>query len=165
MTVLVHHAELCPNNPKLRTFIAWWWHNGPFPIKILRGNATDESQELEYSKGRRKLPDGTWIVVNPKAVVTYALRAADSGHGHSGALDAAPVREVFSNGAVKLIYLGDEDDELVRAEGVRRYDVMADIAEKQFGLKSGRDFKHLVDRPHLQDPEWQSRPLNNGVAP
>jgi hypothetical protein len=151
----VYRPEVCPENPKLRAFTAWWKVNGPFPIKYLRGDTTDAEQRKLYAQGR----------TTPGKVVTNAPTAAKSAHGHSGALDAAPVRELFPNGAVKLIYLGDETDPAVRTEAQRRYEIMADIAETLFGLESGRHFPGLPDRPHLQDPEWVSRPLNEGVAP
>ena len=155
MSRLVHHAELCPENPKLRAFVEWWEVHGPFAIKLLRGNTTDAEQAKLYGQGR-------WL---PGKVVTNAKTAAKSAHGHSGAIDAAPVRALFTNGNVRTIYLGDELEPSVRAEALARYRVMADIAETQFGLKSGRDFPGLADHPHLQDPEWESRPVSPGVAP
>lgn len=150
---LVHHAELCPDNAKLRAFVDWWKLHGPFAIKLLRGDTTDADQAKLYAQGRTL----------PGKVVTHAKTAAQSAHGHEAAIDAAPVRELFSNGNVRLIYLGDESDDGLRTEAERRYNVMADIAEAQFGLESGRNFPGLRDLPHLQDPEWASLPLTQGV--
>lgn len=153
--VLVFYPELCPENPRLQAFVSWWSTSGPFPIKLLRGNTTDAEQLKLYTQGR-------WL---PGRVVTNAKTASASAHGHGGAIDAAPVRELFTNGKVRLIYLGDEEDRAVRAEALRRLNIMADIAEKQFGLESGRNFPGLHDLPHLQDPEWESLPLADGVTP
>lgn len=153
--VLVFYPELCPENPRLRAFVGWWALKGPFPIKLLRGTTTDAEQAKLYGQGR-------WL---PGRIVTNAKTAAQSAHGHAAAIDAAPVRELFANGKVRLVYLGDEAEPAVRNEAVARYGVMADIAESQFGLQSGRNFPGLVDRPHLQDPDWEQLPLAEGVAP
>ena len=152
--VLVHRPEVCPENPKLRAFVAWWEVQGPFAIKLLRGNTTDNEQLKLYGQGR-------WL---PGKVVTNAKTAASSAHGHAAAIDAHPVRELYGNGKVKLIYLGDEPEEAVRAEALARFRAMADIAAQQFGIESGRDFPGLKDFPHLQDPDWKTLPLAPGVA-
>lgn len=146
---LVHHAERCPNNPRLLAFVAWWSEHGPFPITIVRGDTTDAQQWDLYQQGRTK----------PGKVVTNAPSAEKSAHGHSGAFDAHPVRELFASGGVKSIYLGDEDDHVVREEALRRLNAFADLVEEH-GLESGRDFEDLKDLPHAQDPDWESRPLN-----
>lgn len=145
---LVHHAERCPANPKLLAFVKWWSEHGPFPITIVRGNTTDADQWALYQQGRTK----------PGKVVTNAASAGSSAHGHAAAFDAHPVRELYPSGGVKLIYLGDEEDEAVRAEALRLFSIYADLAEKH-GLESGRDFSGLEDWPHVQDPEWESLPL------
>jgi peptidoglycan LD-endopeptidase CwlK len=155
MNTLVFCAEVCPSNQKLLAFVRWWVKHGLFPLKLLCGNRTDAEQAKLYAQGRSA----------PGAVVTYAKRAKHSAHGHSGAIDVTPVRALFSNGRVSLVYLGDEDDVAVRAEALRRFGLMADIAEKQFGLEPGRNFPGLHDLPHIQDPAWRDRPLNKGVAP
>jgi peptidoglycan L-alanyl-D-glutamate endopeptidase CwlK len=151
---LVHHAERCPNNPALQAFVAWWQVNGPFPIVIVYGDRNDKEQAELYAQGRTK----------PGKIVTHALRAKDSAHGHSGAIDCMPVRELYPNGGVKLVYLGDEADPVVRAQGRARLKRYVELV-KQHGLESGDDFPGLHDGPHAQDPEWASRPLNEGVAP
>lgn len=153
--VLVFHPELCPESARLRAFVGWWTAKGPFPIKLLRGNTTDAEQARLYGQGR-------WL---PGTIVTNAKKASQSAHGHGAAIDAAPVREFFSNGKVRRIYLGDETEPAVRSEALARYRTYADIGERQFGLQSGRDFPGLADWPHLQEPEWESLPLVDGVSP
>ena len=152
--VLVYRAEVCPENAKLKALVTWWAASGPFPIKLLRGVTTDAEQLKLYAQGR-------WL---PGNVVTNAKKASSSAHGHSGGLDAHPVRELYANGNVKLIYLGTEADPAVRAEALARFKTYADLAEQRFGLKSGRDFPGLVDWPHLQDPDWETLPLSPGVT-
>ena len=160
---MVKHKERCPPNTKLRAFIDWWDVHGPFAIVILRGTTTDQLQAGEYAKGRKELPDGSWIVVDKEAVVTHALRACDSAHGHAAGLDAHPVRELFPNGNVRLIYLGDEKDPAVRTEALRLFKVYDDLA-RGHGLEAGDTFGTLVDRPHVQDPAWRMLPLAPGVT-
>jgi hypothetical protein len=82
---LVHHAERCPENEKLQAFVAWWQQHGPFPIVITHGNRTDAEQWELYQQGRTK----------PGKIVTHAKSAEESAHGHSGAIDCQPVRELF----------------------------------------------------------------------
>lgn len=154
MSVLVHHPERCPGNPLLAAFVAWWQVHGPFAITITHGNRTDADQRKLYAQGRTV----------PGKVVTHARVAKESAHGHSGAFDALPVREAYASGGVRLVYLGDEADEAVRAEALRRLNIFADLAEAH-GLESGRDFPGLHDLPHVQDPDWETRPVNEGVAP
>lgn len=162
MTTLVHNAHLCPDNAKLKAFVAWWQVNGPFPIKITEGRRDDEAQLERYRKGRSQLANGQWLVVSKKLIISNARWAADSAHGHDAAIDCYPVRELYGTGAVKLIYLGDEEDEKVRAEALRRFEAMDKRAE-EMGLESGRLFP-FPDRPHLQDPAWRALPVAPGVA-
>lgn len=152
--ILVHHAERCPSNEKLLAFVTWWATHGPFPIVLTHGDRTDEEQLALYELGRAR----------PGKVVTHAKRAADSAHGHRSGMDAQPVRALYPNGAPKLVYLGDETDDEVRAEALRLLNIFADLV-KEHGLESGRDFPGLHDLPHAQDPAWKSRPLSKGVAP
>jgi hypothetical protein len=147
--ILVHHAERCPNNPKLRTFIEWWRLHGPFAITIVHGDRTEAEQLKLYAMGRTL----------PGKIVTHARSAAETAHGHSGAIDCQPVRELYPTGGVKSVYLGDEKDPAVRAEALRRLNIYADLVEEH-DLESGRDFPDLHDLPHAQDPDWKSRPLN-----
>lgn len=149
MSALVHHAERCPDNPKLRAFVDWWLEGGPFAITIVHGDRTDAEQLKLYAQGR-------WL---GGKVVTQARAAADSPHGHSGAIDCLPVRELYPSGGVKLVYLGDEEDSAVRSMALSRLNVYADLAI-QHGLESGRAFPGLHDLDHVQDPDWKSRPLN-----
>lgn len=160
----VLHAERCPPNPKLSAFVAWWQAFGPFEIVILRGTTTDALQLQEYRKGRSQLAGGQWIVVDQSKVVTHALHARDSAHGHAAAFDAHPVRELYPNGNVKLIYLGDEPDLESRTEALKRFKVLDDLA-KDYGLETGVDFPGLCDRPHCSDPDWRTLPLAPGVSP
>lgn len=146
--ILVHHSERCPDNQKLKAFVAWWRLYGPFAITITHGDRTEAEQLKLYAQGRTA----------PGKIVTHARTAAESAHGHSGAIDAQPVRELYPAGAVKLVFLGDEEDVHLRAEALRRLNLYADLAE-QHGLESGRNFPGLHDLPHVQDPDWQSRPL------
>lgn len=149
MSVLVHHAERCPPNPLLQAFIAWWQVSGPFPLVVTFGNRTEAEQLKLYAQGRSL----------PGKIVTWARTAAESAHGHSGAIDCQPVRQLNPAGGIALVYLGDESDPEVRAEAQRRLNIYADLGE-QHGLESGRDFPGIHDTPHLQDPAWKSRPLN-----
>jgi hypothetical protein len=160
---LVLHKERCPENAKLRAFVEWWDVDGPFQIVILRGTTTDVLQLNEYRKGRSQLANGQWIVVDKNAVVTHAHRAADSAHGHAAAFDAHPVRALYASGGVRLVYLGDEADEEVRREALKRFRTYDDLA-RGHGLEAGDMFKNLVDRPHVQDPGWRSLPLALGVS-
>lgn len=149
MSPLVFHQERCPDNAKLKAFIAWWAQHGPFPLTIAYGNRSDAEQWELYQLGRTK----------PGKIVTNAKSAAESAHGHSAAIDCYPVREVYGNGMPKLVYMGDEADLVVRSEAKRRFEIYARLG-KDHGLESGLDFPGLHDAPHLQDPDWKSRPLN-----
>lgn len=149
---LVFHVERCPDNPKLRAFIDWWQANGPFPITIAYGNRTDEEQAALYELGRSQ----------PGKVVTNAKTAAESAHGHTGAIDCYPVRELYPNGMPKLAFLGDEADPNVRAQAQRRLSEYARHAEEH-GLVSGANFPGLHDAPHVEDPDWKQRPVGPGV--
>jgi hypothetical protein len=162
MTVLVYNEEACPDNAKLKAWVEWWKVNGPFPIKITEGRRDDEAQLKRFEKGRGKLSSGQWIVVDKKAIITNAMRAFDSAHGHDAAIDCYPVRELYPSGGVKLIYLGDEKDLAVRAEAQKRLDRMAELGIEH-GLESGRSFP-FPDKPHLQDPAWRTLPAAPGVA-
>lgn len=160
----VFHKERCPPNPKLQAFVAWWEAFGPFDLVITRGTTTDELQKGEYRKGRMQLASGQWLVIDKRQIVTNALKAKDSAHGHAAAFDAHPVRELYQNGNVRLIYLGDEPDEPTRTEALRRFAVYDSLAE-QYGLETGKDYTGLNDRPHVADPAWRTLPLAPGVSP
>lgn len=147
MTILVYHPERCPDNVKLQNFVDWWSGQGPFAIVIVCGNRTDGEQRALYAQGRTM----------PGKIVTQARTAAESAHGHSGAIDCLPVRELYSSGGVKLVYTGAELDGAV-AEAIRRLNLMAGLAEES-GLVSGRNFPGLHDIDHIEDPDWKSRPL------
>lgn len=156
----VHHAERCPPNPMCQGFVAWWNANGPFDIVIITGTRDDAEQLVDYAKGRKQLADGSWVVVDQESVVTNAQTAEDSGHGHDAAFDANPVRELFPNGNVKSIYLGDPRRETpdVCAEGVRRLKIYDSLA-KQYGLETGENYPGICDRPHVCDKNWKNLPL------
>jgi hypothetical protein len=161
---LVKHKDRCPRgSAKVVAFIDWWDVEGPFPIVILRGATTDKLQLEEYAKGRKHLADGSWVVVDKAAVVTNALRAADSAHGHAAGIDAHPVREFFDSGGVKSIYLGDEKDPEAREEALRRFATYDELA-REHGLEAGDRFPGLCDRPHVADPAWKTLPLAPGVS-
>lgn len=163
--LLVVHMERAPKTGPVRDFLNWWAASGPFSIVVTSGARTDADQEADYAKGRMKLPDGTWVVSNKAAVVTHALRAADSAHGHvDAAADCHPVREWYLSGLPRLVYTGDEADVATRAEAIRRLDEYDRLAELH-GLETGRHYPGLCDRPHVCDPKWKSLPLNPGVTP
>lgn len=150
----VHHAERCPDNEKLRKFVNWWQVNGPFAIKITRGVTNDLLQEELYAQGRTK----------PGSIVTNAKTAGSSAHGHDGAIDAHPVRELFASGGVKLIWTGSETEPAEKAECDRLFAEYIRLG-KEHGLESGENFPGLRDRPHLQDPNWHALPLTKGATP
>jgi hypothetical protein len=145
--VNVFHVERCPKNPKLQAFVAWWQIHGPFPIVITSGRRTDAEQWELYQQGRMR----------PGKIVTHAASAANSAHGHDGAIDCSPVRDIFPGGGVKTIYVGDEEDGFVRAQAAARLDEYVRLV-KQHGLQSGVDFPGLHDLPHAEDPEWHTLP-------
>jgi len=161
--VLVHNVHLCPDNTKLKAYVERWKVDGPFAIKITEGRRDDPTQLERFKLGRvLKLSTGEWAVVDRKKVISNARYAADSAHGHDAAIDRYPVRELYASGGVKLVYLGNEEDAKVRAEALRRFDVMNRMAE-EMGLESGRLFP-FPDLPHVQDPAWRSLPVAPGVA-
>lgn len=151
---LVHHPERCPDNAKLKAFVEWWAKFGPFAIKITCGDRTDAEQWALYQQGRGK----------PGKIVTHAVSATESAHGHTGAIDCLPVRSLYPAGTVMSVYLGDEADPIVRGQALARLNQYADLVE-QHGLESGRSFPGLHDLPHAQDPEWKSRPLASEPTP
>lgn len=164
---LVYHLERAPKAGPVREFLDWWAVHGPFPIVVTCGERTDKDQLEDFKKGRMKLPDGSWVILKAEEVVTRALRAADSAHGHvdSGA-DCSPVREAFPPpGGVKSIYLGNPKRELpeVAEEGKRRLTEYARLAEEH-GLESGRTYPGLGDLPHICRKDWREQPLAPGVA-
>lgn len=161
----VHHKERCPENARLRTWVDWYDVNGDLDIVIVVGDRTDADQLIDYAKGRRRLPDGSWVVVDASKIVTMAQTAKRSGHGHRSAFDFHPVKELFPNGNVKSIYMGDAKLESPEdyAEGLMRFRVVIATA-KRMGLESGEDYQGLCDRPHLADPAWETNPLGPGVA-
>lgn len=163
MSARVWHAERVP--PRLQHFVAWWTANGPFDIVCTSGTRTDDEQLFEWAKGRAQLTDGAWHIVTPEDVVTYAMTAASSAHGRAAGADFHPVREVFHNPAgqpvgVKSIYLGSKrkEDQAIYDEALRRLLVMAQLAEDECGLESGRNFPD-PDLPHLQLVNWRDLPV------
>jgi hypothetical protein len=156
---LVSHKERCPNNQLLRKFVEWWDVNGPFAIVITNSSRTDAEQLVDYGKGRKQLPDGSWVIIDNFAVVTNALRAEDSAHGHDAAIDCQPVRAFYSNGLPRLVYLGNEEDPQVKAEAIRRLDMFDDLA-KRCGLETGEKYPGICDRPHACDPDWRKLPVS-----
>lgn len=160
----VFHKERLP--PALDRFVAWWEKRGEFDLTVppSGGARTDADQLVEWSKGRRKLPDG-WVVIDPGAVVTKSEFARDSAHGHLGAGDFLPVRSYFGNGMPASVYLaGANEDPALRAEGVRRMSIVGK-AGKALGYEWGGDFPGFFDGPHLQVPWWARLPLGPGVSP
>lgn len=154
-TTLVYHSERCPANAELQAAISWWQVSGPFPIVLTSGVRTDDEpnggQKALYAQGR----------TTPGKIVTHAPTAALSAHGHNGAFDASPVREVYppeQGGRVKVVYTGDEVDAFVRAQAAARFDEMIRNF-KQHGLQSGQDFPGLHDLPHFQTANWRDLPL------
>src|SRR4051812_47227677 len=103
----VHHKERCPDNLVVLAWVTWWDLHGEFDVVIVAGDRTDADQLIDYAKGRRRLPDGSWVVVDAGAVVTRAQGAKQSAHGHKSAIDVHPVRELNQYGGVASIYLGD----------------------------------------------------------
>lgn len=156
----VIHMERCASAEPVRRFFTWWNVHGLFPIVLLTGKRDDALQLVDYAKGRKQLPDGSWVVVDASAVETNAQTADQSAHGHDAANDFAPVRELLPNGLVKSIYIGDpkKEDPEIYAEALRRYRIVIDIATKQFDLESGETYP-FVDRDHLCDKKWRELPL------
>lgn len=142
----VFHIERCPPNPKLWAFLQWWAANGPFPIVVIFGFRTDAQQRALYAQGR----------TTPGKIVTDAPDGSKTAHGRYGAVDCQPVRDSAGD-LVKLIYTGDEDDPIVRATANDLLDRYCQ-AVRDHGLVSGADFPNLIDKPHAQDPDWQSLP-------
>lgn len=162
MAAKVHHKERAP--AALLPFIAWWEKNGDFDIVVAvdGGNRTDDDQLRLWMKGRQLL-NGVWHITVPGAVVTYAMTAEDSAHGHSAAIDVYPVRTHFANGLPATVYMGsDTEGVIAKAEGLRLMGVVGAAAKSQ-GLEWGGDFhdehgKPRPDRPHLQLPGWRAMP-------
>lgn len=161
----IHHMERVPL--LIRPWAEEWQRTGSCDLVCTRGGANDADQLLEWKKGRTQLADGSWVVTDKQAVVTYAMTAAASAHGHAGVYgkgggagaDFHPVRALFPGGGVQLIYLGSSRKESpeVFAEGMRRFLAFITHAEN-FGLESGKHFPD-PDLPHLQVRNWRELPL------
>lgn len=162
----VSHKERCPDNAKLKAWVDWYDVNGTVPIVLVTGDRNDAEQLVDYAKGRRRLPDGSWVVVDASKVVTRALGAKSSAHGHKSALDFHPVKKFFPNGGVQEVYLGDAKLETPEdfAEGLQRFKIVIATTKAFPGIRSGEDFVGLCDRPHLEDEGWEQNPLGPGVA-
>lgn len=156
---------LCPSSPAAQAKPLEVGPRELVDIVIVTGDRTDAEQLIDYAKGRQRLPDGSWVVVDASKVVTRALGAKSSAHGHRSGLDFHPVKALLPNGNVASIYLGDAKVESPEdfAEGLQRFKIVIATA-KAMDLESGEDFQGLCDRPHLQDPAWAMNPLGPGVA-
>lgn len=165
----VHHMERRPNNAKICAWLDWYDVHGPVDIVLVSSNGatcnrTDADQLVEYAKGRRRLPDGSWIVTNPADVVTEAQTAKTSAHGHESAVDVNPVRSLYSSGGVREIYLADARKESPDdfKEARRRFRLVIDTIG-DYDLESGEHFP-VPDMPHVQDRLWKTNALGPGVA-
>lgn len=155
----VFHMEKAPSQSLLcRSFLFDWNDNGAFAITLTRGDTTPELQAALYAQGR--------TTAGP--IVTNAPTIELTPHGHGGAFDASPVREVFANGLPKRIFTGNEPDTDVMDDGRLARDVANERIEaliaagKAAGLVNGENFPGLHDRDHFEDPDWQTLPVLTG---
>ncbi len=158
MTARVFHRDRLP--ALLRPFADVWEQTGTFDLTVTSGARTDADQLVDWAKGRA-MNRGIWVIMDPKAVVTYAQTAINSAHGHDAGADLHPVRTYFGNGAPATIYTGGETEPGVRAEALKRFRAMGEFAER-IGFEWGGRFPHF-DGPHLQVPHWRDLPLYKGT--
>lgn len=133
------------------------------------GNRDDAIQLVLWAKGRALKPgcdphlEASWIITHPGQVVTRALSAGDSAHGHCAGADVVPVRTKFANGLPATVWLGNEEDPADRAEAVRLQGLISAEA-RAMGYECGADWEApKTDNDHYQVPNW--RLLPRFVAP
>ncbi len=108
-------------------------------IVFTSGRRTWEQQISEYHKGRERSEDG-WHVVDPGAVVTFAL-PENAPHVRGAAYDLVPiVHERAAWGRLDLFM------ELGRIG-------------KDIGLVWGGEWRKIKDLPHFELPDWRSLQL------
>lgn len=118
-------------HPRLVAFLDWWASGfGPFPLAL--GNdggvrADEATQARLYAEGRTK-----------------AKTLAETPHGRGCALDLYPVDVVDAR--VRLVL--DEKDP--------RWVEFGELAES-YGLKWGGRWTSIVDRPHVELPDWKQQ--------
>lgn len=158
MSAKVFHRDRLP--PLMQRFADAWQREGTFDLTVPEGGGDrdDALQLVDFAKGRRQLDDGTWVITNLAKVVTFARTAIDSAHGHRAAGDLHPVRTTFAtNGLPATVYMGDEEDPIVRTEALRLFQLLGEFAEAH-GFEWGGRFPHY-DGPHVQVPHWRTLPL------
>jgi hypothetical protein len=138
--VKVFHRERAEGvDARLLFFLDWWESAGPFHLAVAAsgGLRTDAMQAALYSRGRTL----------PGPIVTHARTAADTAHGHGGALDLYPVVPTADGLRVAAIL-----------EEWKLYEQLGTLAKRQ-GLRWGGDFSNLKDGPHLEVLNWRDLPV------
>jgi len=116
---------------RLRLFLDDWEKSGAFPILVLPKGGV----RFDSAEQRELYEAGK----------SRALTLEQTPHGHGGAIDVAPydpkTKTVLWNDHWKWATIG------ARA--------------RSFGLVWGGDFKSLVDKPHIEVPNWKSLFMGN----
>jgi hypothetical protein len=106
--------------------------------------------------------EANWTVTHRDQVVTYALSAEDSAHGHGGGADVLPVRTLFANGLPATVWLGTEENPADRAEAVRLQGLVSAEARaflESVPIECGADWPApKTDGDHYQVANWRELP-------
>lgn len=118
-------------HPRLVAFLDWWASGfGAFPLGVGTdgGLRSDEATQAKlFAEGRTK-----------------AKTLADTPHGRGCALDLYPLD--FVDGRAKLVLDGADP----------RWARFGELAES-YGLTWGGRWTSIVDRPHVELPDWRAQ--------
>lgn len=145
MGATLHRERAAGCHPDLHRLLDAWAERLPFAVLVISGRRSEEAQHAEWIKGRRQKPDGSWEVVDPRAVTTKAQHASDSAHGRGAAIDAMPL-----NDSGRLEW----DTPLAMA----RIHQMAEVADA-IGVDWGGRFPGFPDYDHWQVRNWRALPV------
>lgn len=113
------------------------WDTHEVQIKVIDGLRTFGDQRADYSKGRLKDKNGTWIICDASKVVTHAL-PGQSFHNYGLAIDSG-----FMGSDPYLEHIDQKDSVNLWNE----YGRICKLSDLEWG---GDWLGNKVDRPHCQ---------------
>lgn len=125
---------------------------------VTAGARTWDEQMIEWAKGRHKLPNGSWEVVDRREVSTDAL-PLKAPHCRKAAYDMWLLFGRRGEGHWRLATM-DPKDGWTSAEVEQQIILWAALVRigTDLGMECGAHWPKLKDWPHFQRPDWKTLP-------
>lgn len=126
--------------------------------RVSAGARTWDEQMIEWAKGRNKLPNGSWEVVDRRKVSTDAL-PLKAPHCRRAAYDLWLLFGKSGEGHMRLATM-DPRDGWTPSEIEQQTTLWGALVRigGELGMECGAHWPKLKDWPHFERPDWRNLP-------